>query len=136
MLEVEEAKRWTAEECLRHAWITNRQQVPRVHLAETVDNIRRYNVRRRLKVRVNAAMGYCFAQGQKSTSLLQSNITAAINNERWKKASSDEIDTASAGGDSCDFDSILLRRPPLGGDESHTMGGVQMVRIRPRPLAP
>lgn len=43
-------RRLTAKQCLQHPFLTDRSIPQRAHLPETVENIRRYNQRRKLKV--------------------------------------------------------------------------------------
>ncbi|KAI1724332.1 protein kinase domain-containing protein [Ditylenchus destructor] len=104
LLTVDESKRLTAELALKHPWIAERTLAPRIHLNETVENIRKYNFRRKLK----------------------SNIVSTANNKRWNRfpvnsyLSSDSM----PGGDSCDFDCSLRKPDASSGDD---MFGVQMV---------
>lgn len=50
LLTVDENERISAEQCLAHPWVADRSLPARTHLSETVENIRRYNQRRQLKV--------------------------------------------------------------------------------------
>lgn len=50
LLTVDESERLSAELALKHPWIADRTLAPRIHLNETVENIRKYNFRRKLKV--------------------------------------------------------------------------------------
>uniref|UniRef100_A0A914VCH4 Protein kinase domain-containing protein n=1 Tax=Plectus sambesii TaxID=2011161 RepID=A0A914VCH4_9BILA len=62
MLTVDPARRISAQEALTHPWIKDRDRsAPRRHLQETVDEIRKYNSRRKLK----------------------SNVLAAVNSSKW-----------------------------------------------------
>ncbi|KAI1716437.1 guanylate kinase domain-containing protein [Ditylenchus destructor] len=104
LLTVDESERLSAELALKHPWIADRTLAPRIHLNETVENIRKYNFRRKLK----------------------SNIVSTANNKRWNRfpvnsyLSSDSM----PGGDSCDFDCSLRKPDARSGDD---MFGVQMV---------
>jgi len=61
MLELDPTKRITAGSALRHPWVSNRDKVAQaVHRQETVDCIRKFNARRKMK----AAMTAVFAANQ------------------------------------------------------------------------
>lgn len=50
LLTVDPEKRISAAEALNHEWICDREyKAPKTHLHETVEQIRRYNLRRKLK---------------------------------------------------------------------------------------
>uniref|UniRef100_A0A914ZN68 Peripheral plasma membrane protein CASK n=1 Tax=Parascaris univalens TaxID=6257 RepID=A0A914ZN68_PARUN len=98
LLTVDQHKRISAEEALNHEWIRERDHAaPKKHLQSTVDQIRRYNSRRKLK----------------------SNILAAVNNEKWLMNSSSPHESlcsvlsgdALPGGDTCDADGCTRRGP-------------------------
>ncbi|KAI3420854.1 hypothetical protein GPALN_014473 [Globodera pallida] len=105
LLRVDVQHRATPEQCLRHEWL--RKTVPaRVHLSETIENVRRYNARRRLK----------------------SNIVSSVNNARLnnnnlhpKLAASPSYFGAQSlpGGDSCDFECL----PATNYDNNANVGG-------------
>lgn len=50
LLVVNVDRRYSAKQCLQHPFLTDRSIPQRIHLSETVENIRRYNLRRKLKV--------------------------------------------------------------------------------------
>ncbi|XP_055344173.1 peripheral plasma membrane protein CASK-like isoform X2 [Paramacrobiotus metropolitanus] len=57
MLTVDAAERITAAECLDHPWLREREKcVKRVHLPETVEEMRKFNQRRKLRGAVLAAV--------------------------------------------------------------------------------
>ncbi|CAG0880050.1 unnamed protein product [Darwinula stevensoni] len=57
MIQVDSVERITAEEALNHRWIRERERcAPRIHLSETVDRMRAFNSRRKLKGAVLAAV--------------------------------------------------------------------------------
>ncbi|XP_060077943.1 peripheral plasma membrane protein CASK-like isoform X3 [Ylistrum balloti] len=56
LLETDPEKRITIEEALNHPWIKVRGQVPKSHLHETVDELRKFNARRKLKGAIMAAV--------------------------------------------------------------------------------
>jgi calcium/calmodulin-dependent serine protein kinase len=57
MLAVDPEERLTVEEALSHPWIAEREHyAPKVHLHETVDELRKFNSRRKLKGAVLAAV--------------------------------------------------------------------------------
>lgn len=50
LLEVDPTQRLTIEEALRHPWISQKARASKTHLHETVEEMRRFNARRKLKV--------------------------------------------------------------------------------------
>lgn len=57
MLRTDPLERLSVDECLKHPWIADRERfVPKVHLVETVDELRKFNARRKLKGAVLAAV--------------------------------------------------------------------------------
>nr|AAO83853.1 calcium/calmodulin-dependent serine protein kinase 1 [Lymnaea stagnalis] len=56
LLEKDPEKRITVEQALEHTWIKNKKDVPRVHLHETVDELKKFNSRRKLKGAIMAAV--------------------------------------------------------------------------------
>ncbi|OWA52889.1 Peripheral plasma membrane protein CASK [Hypsibius exemplaris] len=57
MLCVDQAERYTAAECLEHPWLRERDKcVNRTHLPETVEEMRKFNQRRKLRGAVLAAV--------------------------------------------------------------------------------
>lgn len=53
LLTVDASRRFTADDCLRHPWLADKLIPKRQHLNETVENIRGFNLRRKLKVRTH-----------------------------------------------------------------------------------
>ncbi|VDP58897.1 unnamed protein product [Schistosoma curassoni] len=49
LLEVDPTQRLTIEEALRHPWISQKARASKTHLHETVEEMRRFNARRKLK---------------------------------------------------------------------------------------
>uniref|UniRef100_A0A915Q2P9 Protein kinase domain-containing protein n=1 Tax=Setaria digitata TaxID=48799 RepID=A0A915Q2P9_9BILA len=106
LLTVNPNNRISAEGALNHEWLRERSRfAPRKHLQSTVEQIRRYNARRKLK----------------------SNILSAVNNKKWAEgcdcptgsavvgaaASSDAVVSGDLlpGGDTCDADGCTRRGP-------------------------
>ncbi|ELU04354.1 hypothetical protein CAPTEDRAFT_152517 [Capitella teleta] len=56
MLEQDPDRRITIKEALNHPWVRDRAHIPKVHLHETVESIRKFNSRRKLKGAVLAAV--------------------------------------------------------------------------------
>ncbi|VDM98745.1 unnamed protein product [Thelazia callipaeda] len=117
LLTVNPSSRISAEGALSHEWLRERcPSTPRKHLQSTVEQIRRYNARRKLK----------------------SNILAAVNSEKWAEncnctVRSNKLIGADAvlsgdllpGGDTCDADGCTRRGPEQEIPED--LAGVQMV---------
>lgn len=51
LLDVDPNRRMTIEEALRHPWIAQKSRAPKTHLHATVEAMKHFNARRRLKVR-------------------------------------------------------------------------------------
>ncbi|XP_012936233.2 peripheral plasma membrane protein CASK [Aplysia californica] len=56
LLEPDPDKRISVEQALDHPWIKNKKEVPRVHLHETVEELKKFNSRRKLKGAIMAAV--------------------------------------------------------------------------------
>lgn len=57
MLTVDPSERITVQEALNHPWIKEREKyAPKRHLSETIDELRKYNSRRKLKGIILAAL--------------------------------------------------------------------------------
>ncbi|KAK3094483.1 hypothetical protein FSP39_002328 [Pinctada imbricata] len=56
MLEVDPNQRITIEGVLQHPWIKDRAKIPKVHLQETVEELKKFNARRKLKGAIMAAV--------------------------------------------------------------------------------
>ena len=57
MLRIDPLERITVDEALRHPWISDRERyASKVHLPDTVDELRKFNSRRKLKGAVLAAV--------------------------------------------------------------------------------
>lgn len=52
LLEVDPIRRMTIDEALHHPWISQKARASKTHLHETVEEMRRFNARRKLKVRI------------------------------------------------------------------------------------
>ncbi|VBB33406.1 unnamed protein product [Acanthocheilonema viteae] len=100
LLTVNPNNRISAEGALNHEWLRERSRfAPRKHLQNTVEQIRRYNARRKLK----------------------SNILSAVNNKKWSEGfdatviatHSDAVISGDLlpGGDTCDADGCTRRGP-------------------------
>ncbi|KAE9554178.1 hypothetical protein FO519_002599 [Halicephalobus sp. NKZ332] len=84
LLTVDPEKRLTAAQALRHRWLSDKSIPRRQHLNETVEAIRGFNSRRKLK----------------------SKVIAAVNNPRWNKFPIQSYLSADSmpGGDACESD--------------------------------
>ncbi|XP_060604245.1 peripheral plasma membrane protein CASK-like [Ruditapes philippinarum] len=56
MLEVDAEQRITIEEALAHPWIKERSKISKSHLTETVEELKKFNARRKLKGAIMAAV--------------------------------------------------------------------------------
>ncbi|CAH8493350.1 unnamed protein product [Heterobilharzia americana] len=56
LLETDPTQRLTIEEALRHPWISQKARASKTHLHETVEEMRRFNARRKLKGAILAAV--------------------------------------------------------------------------------
>ncbi|XP_053403642.1 peripheral plasma membrane protein CASK-like isoform X3 [Mercenaria mercenaria] len=56
MLEVDAEQRITVEEALAHPWIKERSKISKGHLTETVEELKKFNARRKLKGAIMAAV--------------------------------------------------------------------------------
>ncbi|XP_052214863.1 peripheral plasma membrane protein CASK-like isoform X3 [Dreissena polymorpha] len=56
MLEVDQEQRITVEEALQHPWIKERSKISKNHLTETVEELKKFNSRRKLKGAIMAAV--------------------------------------------------------------------------------
>ncbi|KAL7062454.1 hypothetical protein AAHC03_0684 [Spirometra sp. Aus1] len=56
LLEVNPLRRLTIEEALRHPWICQKARAPKIHLHDTVEEMKFFNARRRLKGAILAAV--------------------------------------------------------------------------------
>uniref|UniRef100_A0A0N5AU20 Protein kinase domain-containing protein n=1 Tax=Syphacia muris TaxID=451379 RepID=A0A0N5AU20_9BILA len=80
LLTVNPEQRISASEALNHEWICDREyKAPRNHLHETVEQICRYNSRRKLK----------------------SKVVAAVNSEKWSSGGETSVVSDSSATDSC-----------------------------------
>uniref|UniRef100_A0A0R3RLB4 Protein kinase domain-containing protein n=1 Tax=Elaeophora elaphi TaxID=1147741 RepID=A0A0R3RLB4_9BILA len=124
LLTVNPNNRISAESALNHEWLRERSRfAPRRHLQSTVEQIRRYNARRKLK----------------------SNILSAVNNKKWsegcgcytgKGTNANAVGTFSdtvvsgdllPGGDTCDADGCTRRGPEQAIPKDLT--GVEKVKL-------
>uniref|UniRef100_A0A1I8IH92 Peripheral plasma membrane protein CASK n=1 Tax=Macrostomum lignano TaxID=282301 RepID=A0A1I8IH92_9PLAT len=56
LLELDPERRLTVAEALRHPWINDKSRVPKLHLSETVEEMKKFNSRRKLKGAILAAV--------------------------------------------------------------------------------
>jgi calcium/calmodulin-dependent serine protein kinase len=78
MLTVDQNERPSVEDVLNHPWIKEREKyAPRKHLQDTVDELRKFNLRRRLKGAILAALSsikWNLVDVEESTSSLETTI--------------------------------------------------------------
>ncbi|CAG5112477.1 Oidioi.mRNA.OKI2018_I69.chr2.g6691.t1.cds [Oikopleura dioica] len=111
MLRVDPNKRITAVEALRHPWICNREKVANaVHRQETVDCIRKFNARRKMRAAVTAVkLTNIFGRDSESTK--KSNDSNSQNQESSSEEVKLEIKSdAKSEGESDAEDEKLLKR--------------------------
>lgn len=93
MLAVDPKKRITAQEALRHVWISDRQRIASTyHRQETIDGLKRFNARRKLK---GAILTTVFARRISGTSGSGGGLFAAakekVAGDKIRKASEDDV---------------------------------------------
>jgi len=67
MLAANPHHRLSITEVLDHPWIRDRDKLQRTHLADTVEELKRYNARRKLKGAVLRESGHGLGRGPKRT---------------------------------------------------------------------
>ncbi|XP_017776635.1 PREDICTED: peripheral plasma membrane protein CASK-like, partial [Nicrophorus vespilloides] len=77
MLTIDPKHRITIQEVLNHKWLRDRDKGLRIHLTDTIDELKRFNARRKLK----------------------SVITSAVNSSKWNPFDDPNIDSYSDFGD-------------------------------------
>jgi guanylate kinase len=125
LLTVDASRRFTAEDTLQHPWLSDKFIPKRQHLNETVENIRGYNLRRKLK----------------------SKVIAAINNPRWNRFPVHSFLSADSmpGGDACDSecgggryenqDAVLVTPNDSAGVEQ-ILANLDLVSVLTAPIEP
>ncbi len=102
MLTVDESKRATMAQVLEHPWITSTAPTQVAHLPRTLDNLRRLNVRRKIRaaaaaVRLGAAAGHVMRA--KVATLMEGRTLSASTLTGLSAA----FQTAAGGGAAVDF---------------------------------
>uniref|UniRef100_A0A7E4VVL5 Peripheral plasma membrane protein CASK n=1 Tax=Panagrellus redivivus TaxID=6233 RepID=A0A7E4VVL5_PANRE len=124
LLTVDAERRFSAEETLRHCWISDKTVPKRQHLNGTVENIRGFNLRRKLK----------------------SKVIAAVNNLRWNRFPVHSFLSADSmpGGDACDSecnpryensDAVLITPDDAAGVEK-ILGSLDLISVLVDPVEP
>jgi len=121
LLTVDPEKRLTASQALRHRWLSDKSVPRRQHLSETVDAIRGFNSRRKLK----------------------SKVIAAINNSRWNKFPVESYLSADSmpGGDACESDfgarfeneDAVITIPNDSSGVEKVLASLDLISILPNP---
>lgn len=53
MIDVDPARRITTQDALQHSWIREKQRIAKAHLPDTVEQLMRFNAKRKYKVSVH-----------------------------------------------------------------------------------
>ncbi|KAL3084924.1 hypothetical protein niasHT_035812 [Heterodera trifolii] len=124
LLCVDPNKRTTPEKCLRHDWF-KKSVPPRVHLGDTIENIRRFNARRRLKSNIVSSVNNARLNNTTFTTTTTTATTTISNSNLVPKllalSPSPSYFGAQSlpGGDSCDFECL----PPSINSSNNNDGG-------------
>ncbi|KAL3093629.1 hypothetical protein niasHT_026667 [Heterodera trifolii] len=120
LLCVDPNKRTTPEKCLRHDWF-KKSVPPRVHLGDTIENIRRFNARRRLKSNIVSSVNNArlnnttFTTTTTTISNSNSNLVPKLLALSPSSSSSYFGAQSLPGGDSCDFECLP---PPINSSNN------------------
>ncbi|XP_071952328.1 calcium/calmodulin-dependent protein kinase type II delta chain-like isoform X7 [Antedon mediterranea] len=104
MLTIEPSRRITASEALKHAWIANRERVASsVHRQQTVDSLKKFNARRKLKGAILTTM------------LVSKNFSSAVQAKSAGRSSKKEDGTIkeSSDGSTIEDDDVRARKQEI-----------------------
>ncbi|XP_029962655.1 calcium/calmodulin-dependent protein kinase type II subunit gamma isoform X2 [Salarias fasciatus] len=129
MLTINPAKRITADQALKHPWVCQRSTVASMmHRQETVECLRKFNARRKLKGAILTTMlvSRNFSVGRQHTSPAATTSTAAMAQEACKTLLNKKSDGVKSQGDSKNSvvsssstkDSSMSSSAPMGSTES------------------
>ncbi|XP_062256736.1 calcium/calmodulin-dependent protein kinase type II subunit gamma isoform X4 [Platichthys flesus] len=130
MLTINPAKRITADQAIKHPWVCQRSTVASMmHRQETVECLRKFNARRKLKGAILTTMlvSRNFSVGRQHTSPAATTSTAAMATEACKTLLNKKSDGVKSQGDSSKNsvvsssstkDSSMSSSAPMGSTES------------------
>ncbi|XP_047198160.1 calcium/calmodulin-dependent protein kinase type II subunit gamma isoform X4 [Hippoglossus stenolepis] len=130
MLTINPAKRITADQAIKHPWVCQRSTVASMmHRQETVECLRKFNARRKLKGAILTTMlvSRNFSVGRQHTSPAATTSTAAMATEACKSLLNKKSDGVKSQGDSSKNsvvsssstkDSSMSSSAPMGSTES------------------
>ncbi|XP_057302623.1 peripheral plasma membrane protein CASK-like [Hydractinia symbiolongicarpus] len=95
MLEYDPNERITATEALEHAWLTERDNVGKMHLSESIHELKKFNARRKLKGAVIATMASRSLQAGSRADKMQISATSSYSSLHHYARKND---TASGAG--------------------------------------
>lgn len=75
--------RLTIEEVLDHPWMKDRDKIPKTHLADTVEELKRFNARRKLKGAVQSVAGGVMLDPLCTDTDSGKLCDFLVNNNRW-----------------------------------------------------
>ncbi|XP_047737933.1 calcium/calmodulin-dependent protein kinase type II delta chain, partial [Hyalella azteca] len=141
MLTVNPAKRITAAEALKHPWICQRERVASVvHRQETVDCLRKFNARRKLKGAILTTMLATACNFSKSRSIVtkkgdgsqvkeSTDSSATIEEEDVKDKCKTQVDRSSTviARDLEGSPSSSVATPPVGGEDKRKATAASVV---------
>uniref|UniRef100_A0AC35UDZ3 Protein kinase domain-containing protein n=1 Tax=Rhabditophanes sp. KR3021 TaxID=114890 RepID=A0AC35UDZ3_9BILA len=106
MLNPKFEERISAADCLKHRWISDKSVPQRKHLNEAVDNIRNYNLRRKMKSRIISVVNHPAWENLDNKNISSQQSSTVLNN-------------ILAGGDVCDAEPIsrISTNMPLIGKD-------------------
>ncbi|KAM7381386.1 hypothetical protein PAMA_012292 [Pampus argenteus] len=132
MLTINPAKRITAEQALKHPWVCHRSTVASMmHRQETVECLRKFNARRKLKGAILTTMlvSRNFSVGRQHTnSAAAASSTASLAQEACKSLLNKKSDSAK------ESQSTVVHNPPdgvKGSTESNTTNDEEEMKVPP-----
>ncbi|XP_027133613.1 calcium/calmodulin-dependent protein kinase type II subunit gamma isoform X12 [Larimichthys crocea] len=143
MLTINPAKRITADQALKHPWVCQRSTVASMmHRQETVECLRKFNARRKLKGAILTTMlvSRNFSVGRQHTSPAATTSTAAMAQEACKTLLNKKSDGVKSQGNnsknsvvssSSTKDSSMSSSAPMGSTESCNNAEEEEMKARP-----